>query len=106
MYAWTLDRPEMAVSVHTVNVQQHYQYQYQNMNMNVNEDSQRCPDRDIDIDSHIGCKNEYEEEKKSEAMTHLYASISPSTPSSRTFPISISTVNGNNVRYSPNVTII
>ena len=106
MYAWTLDRPQMAVSVHTVNVQQHNQYQ--SINMNINEDSQslRCPDMGRDVDSHNGCKNDHEEEKKSEAMSHLYASITSPTPSSGTFPISISATNGNNVHYSPTVTII
>ena len=97
IYAWTSDRPQMAVSVHTVNVQQHYQYQ------NINQDSQRYNDRDNDHDDHTELQCDREEERKSGVLQHQYTS---SSFSSETFPISISTINGNNVHYSPIVTII
>ena len=87
----------MAVSVHTVNVQQHYQYQ------NMNLDSQRYNDRDNDNDVQTELHCDREEERKSGVLQHQYAS---SSFSSETFPISISTINGDNVQYSPIVTII
>ena len=99
IYAWTSDRPQMAVSVHTVNVQQHYQYQYQN----INQDSQRYNDRDNDHDVHTELQCDREEERKSGVLQHQYTS---SSFSSETFPISISTINGDNVHYSPIETII
>ena len=97
IYAWTSDRPQMAVSVHTVNVQQHYQYQ------NMNLDSQRYNDRDNDHDVQTELQRDREEERKSGVLQHLCTS---SSFSSETFPISISTINGDNVHYSPTVTII